>query len=296
MLIAQYQNVSQFEPGESDCECGPYAVALNKFAGQDAPSGSAEDVDNLADQLWGSFKHDPHGVDVATLLSMLDSAGVQYQKIGSVEGNDHVENLTHDVALQWLNKGYPLICTINESDVFDVDLNSSPYPWLQREPYKSDPPNHIITLAGIADDGNVLVADPANAGSFPLHYQLDSLNFITLVAVVPSWTPDGGEMKIIDLNDHVVAYYFTATPDGKWRCNQTGHTIHDGMLKFYRSFGQDGYCGLTYLGLPLSEEEPIEGHAGVVRQQFERAVLAYDPSHVVDQPPGASSVYLMHNP
>jgi hypothetical protein len=77
---------------------------------------------------------------------------------------------------------------------------------------------------------------------------------------------------------------------------KTGHSVHDGMLKFYRSFGQDAYCGLTYLGLPLSEEEPIAGHAGVVKQQFERAVLVYDPTHEIDQPPGASSVYLMHIP
>jgi len=297
MLVAQYQTVTQFEAGESDCECGPYAVALNKYAGQNSPTGQPEDVDQLADKLWGNFAHSPDGIGVPTLLNMLDYAGVHYQKIGSVEGNDHVENLTHEMALHWLSQGYPLICTVNESDVIDLDLGGSPYPWLTQEPYRSNPPNHIFTLAGIADDGNVLVADPANAGAFPRHYQLNQLNFITLVAVVPEWKPMGEEMaKIIDLTDPVVARYFTATSNGQWRCNQTGHIVHDGMLKFYRSFGQDAYCGLTYLGLPLSEEEPVGGHPGVVKQQFERAVLVYDLNHQIDQPPGASSVYLMHIP
>jgi hypothetical protein len=297
MLVAQYQTVSQFEAGESDCECGPYAVALNKYAGQNSPTGKPEEVDQLADTLWANFPHAAGGIDVPTLLNMLDNAGVQYQKIGSVEGNDHVENLTHETALHWLGQGYPLICTVNESNVIDLDLGGSPYPWLAQEPYRSNPPNHIFTLAGITADGNVLVADPANAGTFPRRYQLDQLNFITLVVVVPPWKPVGEEMgKIIDLTDPVVARYFTATSNGQWRCMKTGHSVHDGMLKFYRSFGQDAYCGLTYLGLPLSEEEPIAGHAGVVKQQFERAVLVYDPTHEIDQPPGASSVYLMHIP
>src|SRR5579864_1824609 len=136
MLVAYYQNVTQFEQGESNCECGPYAVALNKYAGRNSPIGQPEDVDTLADQLWANFPHVPEGIGVATLLNMLDNVGLHYQKIGSVEDNDHVEDLTHAVALKWLQQGYPLICTINESNVIDLDLNGSPYPWLQQEPYR----------------------------------------------------------------------------------------------------------------------------------------------------------------
>jgi hypothetical protein len=298
MLVAHYQTISQFEPGESVNECGPFAVALNKYAGKDAPGGSPEDVDVLADRLWNTIPHAAEGINVPTLLNMLDDAGVHYQKIGSVEGHDHVENLTHEIALHWLRQGYPLICTVNESTVIDLDLGGSPYPWLQHEPYHSNPPNHIFTLAGIADDGNVLVADPANAGRFPRRYQLSRLNFITLVAVVLPSMPElpGEVMRTIDLTDPTVARYFSQTPDGQWQCKQNGHIVRKGMLTFYRSFGQNAHCGLTHLGLPLSNEEPVAGHSGVVKQRFERAVLAYDPNHELDQPPGADDVYLLHNP
>ena len=296
MLVAYYQTVSQFERGESDCECGPYAVALNKYAGQNGPSGAPEDVDVLADQLWANFPHGSGGIDVPTLLAMLDNSGVQYQKIGSLEGNDRVENLTQDTALHWLQQGYPVICTVNETNVIDLDLDGSPYPWLEEDPWRSNPPNHIFTLAGIADDGNVLVADPANVNPFPRRYQLDHLNFITLVAIVPSWTPVPEGDVMIDITNHVVATYFSATPDGKWQCKQTGYVVQLGMLKFYKSYGQNAFCGLTYLGLPKSNEIPIPQYSGVVKQEFERGWLVYDPQHQFDNPPGAGDVYPMHLP
>src|ERR1700694_2583476 len=176
MLLAYYHTISQFETGESDCECGPYAVALNKYAGQHSPVDQPEDVDVLADQLWANFPHSSGGIDVPTLLNMLDNAGVHYQKIGSAEGQDHVESLTRETALGWLKRGYPVICTVNETNVTDLDIGGSPYPWLTQEPWRSNPPNHIFTLAGIEDDGNPLVADPANANAFPRRYALDSLN------------------------------------------------------------------------------------------------------------------------
>jgi hypothetical protein len=100
----------------------------------------------------------------------------------------------------------------------------------------------------------------------------------------------------IDLTDPIVAGYFTQTPDGQWKCKQTGFIVRKGILKFYRSFGQNAYCGLTYLGLPKRNEEPIAGHSGAVKQLFERAVVAYDPTHQVDHPPDAKEAYLMHLP
>lgn len=48
--------------------------------------------------------------------------------------------------------------------------------------------------------------------------------------------------------------------------------------------------------LPLSNEMPIDKHPGVVKQQFERGCVCYDPNHVIDQPPGAGTVYMMHIP
>ncbi|HEX6478497.1 MAG TPA: hypothetical protein VF043_06610 [Ktedonobacteraceae bacterium] len=53
---------------------------------------------------------------------------------------------------------------------------------------------------------------------------------------------------------------------------------------------------MTYLGLPLSNEIPIQGHPGVVKQQFERGWVCYDPTHTIDNPPAAGDVYIMHLP
>lgn len=99
---------------------------------------------------------------------------------------------------------------------------------------------------------------------------------------------------MIDIHTPSVADYFTAQPDGAWVSKHTGKHIHGGILAFYQSFGNSALCGLTYLGLPQSNEVPLQGVAGAVRQHFERGVLFYDPSHQLDRPPGSGDVYLAH--
>lgn len=68
------------------------------------------------------------------------------------------------------------------------------------------------------------------------------------------------------------------------------------MLHFYRSYGQNAFCGLTYLGLPRSNEIPVAEVPGAVRQRFERGWLVYGPGHRLDHPPGSGEIYLMHLP
>jgi len=65
------------------------------------------------------------------------------------------------------------------------------------------------------------------------------------------------------------------------------------MLAFYREFGNSALYGLTWLGLPVSNEIPLQG-SSATKQFFERAVLFYDPQHELDRPPGAGDVYLAH--
>ena len=193
MLLAQYHTVTQFEMGESGYECGAFGVALNKYAGKDAPSGTAEDVDQFADALWANYGH-PKGIGMDDLFSMLHDAQLHYQTIGSTELNFQVDQLNGNVALEWLRKGYPLICSVPETSVFDLDLGVNPYygRWAVGG-------NHIITLAGISDDGNVLVADPASVGMgiplsdrpFPRRYRLSELTFVSMVAVTLPWQSSG---------------------------------------------------------------------------------------------------------
>jgi GH25 family lysozyme M1 (1,4-beta-N-acetylmuramidase) len=98
----------------------------------------------------------------------------------------------------------------------------------------------------------------------------------------------------IDINTPGVSTYFKASSDDKtWQCTN-GKIIGGAILDFYKSFGGSGLCGLLHLGLPLTSEVGVAGHAGITIQEFERACVRYDPSKTLDNPPGSGSVYLIH--
>ncbi|HZU00838.1 MAG TPA: glycoside hydrolase domain-containing protein [Ktedonobacteraceae bacterium] len=107
------------------------------------------------------------------------------------------------------------------------------------------------------------------------------------------WFPGGKKAMIIDTSMPVVAAYFTQVDADHWQCNPTGKIIQYSILNFYRGYGNAELCGLTYLGLPLSNEIPLDSK-GNTKQFFERGVLFYDPLHVWDNPPGSGQVYLAH--
>lgn len=140
---------------------------------------------------------------------------------------------------------------------------------------------------GDADGGIIRHRDiaPINRARCPGNYPWDELF---------TYLKNGGK-TMIDLSNPDVANYFEEASSGAWRCKQTGFLLIGGILKFYQSFGNDGLSGLTFLGLPKSNEIPVDGYPGVVEQQFERGRLRYDPRHALDNPPGAGSVYLMHS-
>ena len=104
-----------------------------------------------------------------------------------------------------------------------------------------------------------------------------------------------GGTFMIDLSTPGVSNYFTPAQMG-WNCRQTGKNIHGAILAFYQTFGQNGLCGLTHLGLPLSNEISLGGTHGAVRQHFENGVVFYDVAHEYDTRPGepTASVYLAH--
>lgn len=99
--------------------------------------------------------------------------------------------------------------------------------------------------------------------------------------------------KTIDLTDGTVASHFEGS-DQIWECRDNNFLVGYGILGFYRKFGGDALCGLSYLGLPCSNEKAVVGHPGVVVQEFERGCVCYDPKHSTDFPPGAGDCYLVH--
>ncbi len=101
---------------------------------------------------------------------------------------------------------------------------------------------------------------------------------------------------MLDIHNPDLLNYYDLEPDGSLKCKSTGHIVQKGILAFYLRYGGDALCGLTYLGLPLSNEQGVAGKTNCVTQQFERGLVAWDPQHQLDSPPQASDVYLLHQP
>src|SRR5262249_32600539 len=105
----------------------------------------------------------------------------------------------------------------------------------------------------------------------------------------------GGEEEpmTIDITTPHVGDYFTGSAD-VWQCKKNNLLVGHGLLDFYKKFGGDALCGLTYMGLPTTNEISVASHPGVVFQRYERAIAVYDPGHVLDNPPGSGPVYTAH--
>ncbi len=109
------------------------------------------------------------------------------------------------------------------------------------------------------------------------------------------------ERLMIDLSNPTVAGYFSLQPNGWWLSKRTKTStgqpiyIHGEILGFYTTFG-NALCGLTHLGLPVSNEISLGGTNGATRQHYENGVVFFDPAHEFDSRPGESGarVYLAH--
>lgn len=107
----------------------------------------------------------------------------------------------------------------------------------------------------------------------------------------------------LTITNPVAAAYYTQTSSTSWHCIKTNKVIQGAILAHYQTCGATELHGLEELGLCVSNEIPIEkidpiyqhlAGSGIVIQFYERGVLIYDPKHVVDNPPGAGSVYRAH--
>src|SRR5579885_14607 len=165
-----------------------------------------------------------------------------------------------------------------------------PVIFTETDPYD---PRYWHACVFYADTPDTLTAmDPIGAQSLT---KADA-QWARVLQTTQVWIMEGGTMTI-DLDNAAVANYFTSVGENRWKCKKTGFIVRDGILKFYRSFGNHALCGLTYLGLPKSDEHyPHAEDPQISEQVFERAWVRYDPDHKLDQPPGADAVYLMHLP
>lgn len=303
--VADFVNESQFEGGESPDECVAFSGAICKYAGQPdhRPTGVGEQIDQLADLWYGQLEgsiaaSNTNGMSDQDEYTMLQGMGLGFHPIAITGEN------ARDVASvkAWLRYGFPVMICGAESGMFDMDMgNVVPYSWIPMG-------NHCIVASGISPDGNLLVRDTASIAPNgvrpgPRRYNAGKLELVSATAVAMPWLPavaadfdptQGGIMSI-DLSNPTVAAYFDLVNNNQWQCKENGYIIHGAILAYYQSLGGNAFCGLTYLGLPKSNEIPLDAD-GNVMQIYERGLAYYDPQHTFDNPPGAGSVYHAHVP
>jgi len=289
--VADFWDVNQFQSGRSAFECCAYAASLCKYCGEPGhgPSGTVLEASNQAQYFYGleegsNLASNTNGMSLQALYNML-----QGMRLSS-----HVSPPTLQYVKAWLGVGYPVLICGAETGMYDIGLGDVvPYSW---EPTG----NHCIVASGIAPDGNLLVHDTANIGPTgvrpgPRIYDAAKLQLVSATAIAVPWLPalpgdyDPTVEKevevIIDLSMPEVATFFSAGPGvGQWTCKQTGKIVQGAILAEYCRWGNAGLCGLSYLGLPESNEIPLGN--GVVKQNFQIGVVAYDPGHTIDNRPG----------
>lgn len=302
--VGDFLDVSQFIVSRSAYECVAYAAALCRYAGEPGhgPIGTVLQASNLAQYFYGkeegsNLASNTNGMDLDHMYNMLQGMGLTY----------HIAPPTLQYVKAWLAVGYPVLICGAETGMYDIGLGDIvPYSW---EPTG----NHAVVASGVTSDGNLLVHDTANIGpngvrTGPRIYDASKLQLVSATAIAVPWLPalpgDYDPTKevdvTIDLSMPEVASFFSAGPGvGQWTCKIADvkgkhYTVGGAILAEYCRYGGSGLNGLTWLGLPLSDEVPLPQGQGIVRQTFQRAVLVYDPNHVIDFPPGAGSVYALN--
>ena len=191
--VADFQNVSQFEPQKSAYECVAFSVAMCRFAGQagKGPTGSNEDIGQLAEtwyaKLTGSSRADnTQGLSTAQEEQIIVGVGNRYQELPISANSQHDSDIANVKGA--LKRGYPVLLCGAETGMYDIGLGDRvPYSWTPTG-------SHCIVATGIASDGNLLVRDPANVDNSgprpgPRTYDISKLDLNSGVVFVSSWMP-----------------------------------------------------------------------------------------------------------
>ena len=284
-----YIDNDQFDGG-STMKCGydiEAMLALSTAPGAPNPH-SAADIAALANSDYVRFVgpdvySDQQGMFQPGLHQVLDSHSLKYQDISTDWGTIR----------SWVNQGYPVVLCVWEGEVYDLELGSNPYPW-DTTGYQ-----HIMLVSGL-NGNNCLFRDTANIAApnalrpGPRTYDISRMSPLWATVVTPSWLQ--GEQIVIDLSNAQVASFFKGIDPGKWQCSN-GHFVWGDMLNKYQRWGNSDLCGLSHLGLPLTEETNVTDAHGqwlYSFQVFERGILIKDPHHLNDNPPGAGDIYAGH--
>jgi hypothetical protein len=153
--------VSEFQPGHIEFACGAFSVSVC-VQSSDWNKGNPH---NTTDLIWwaeteyaktagDNSPSNTAGASIADMHTYLKDTNLLHWwdtniSTTSVQAND-LETIKAAV-----NHGYPVIATVSEQSVFDMDLGRNPYWW-------GPSGNHILVWVGVSGDGNLLAYDCAN--------------------------------------------------------------------------------------------------------------------------------------
>lgn len=136
--------------------------------------------------------------------------------------------------------------------------------------------------------------DPVNRANCPGPYPWPAL-WTALAA--PTATSSASEEFMIQLDTPGVSQFWSPSANGAWHCIASGHDhlMLGNIRSFYVRFGGIGLCGLSYLGLPLTDM--FVPKTGTYAQLFERGLVIDDSNRVIDRVvglPATEHCYLAH--
>lgn len=190
--VMALNQADQFQPAKSQFECGFFACAVVRSG---APPGQQpiRTVQQVIDdgEMWYAQ------YDGSNDISNMDGMSLQqeYDLIHQMTYDYRpvpISGSTIDYIRAWVKLGYPVIITGAEIGFYDMGLGDVvPYPWHPTG-------NHIITVTGIASDGNFIVRDTANVTDLfnpttlrpgPRKYDVSKMGLVSATAVVMPWLP-----------------------------------------------------------------------------------------------------------
>lgn len=194
--VCKIVNVSQFYPSKTQYACVFYATGSFKYAGKDKPTGTPQDVENWADAqytaMWGSDGITMiDGASVPQAHTLIINAGLHYQDLLAINANSGQDSDVAQIKAS-LALGYPVMVTVAETSVYDLDLGRNPYFW-------GASGEHELCITGMADDKTFLVHDSANVrGSLngpntvlpgPRRYDASRLSIQWATMIKTDWLP-----------------------------------------------------------------------------------------------------------
>jgi hypothetical protein len=258
------------ENAQYDCVAASIDAACRFLLG--TPENSIFNPDHFKDEAYGEAWRNS-GTAAISYVEFCKSLGVHLYPVSGNPG--HLVDLVHT----FLAEGKPVIFT--EPDPYV----SSTLGWTHVCVFYQDGPDYLVAM------------DPYIAR--PVH-RTDQ-EWINLLQDNEIWIAERLEDTVkITINTPGVGNYFALQPNGWWLSTHTKTSsgqpiyLHGAIQAFYQVVGNADLCGLTDLGLPVSNEIPLDAK-GNTRQHFECGVVFFDPNHLYDRRPGSTSrVYKAH--